>query len=163
MRGQIGKYLLENTDVEVPPGLTQRQTDRLVMRRMVDMYQQGLPEQAVQKNLDELRARAGEDAVSELKLFFIMEKIAEQMEIDVGDDELNGEIARIARQQGKRFDRVRDELAKGDGLRALYLQLRDDKILDELLLKAVVTEVERPKKEARKTSTKKKATKKSDD
>ncbi len=146
MRGQIGKYLLENTHIEVPEDLTRRQTDRLVTRRMIELYQRGLPEEMVKKQLDELQVKAGEDAANELKLFFIMEKIAEQMDIEVPDDELNGEIARIARRQGKRFDRVRDELAKGGGLTGLYLQLRDDKILDELLRNAVVTEVERPKK-----------------
>ena len=150
LRGQIGKYLLENTPIDVPSGLSKRQTDRLVTRRMVDMYQRGLPEQTVTKQLDALRTRAGEDAVTELKLFFIMEKIAEQMEIEVGDDEMNGEIARIARQQGKRFDRIRDELAKSGGLTALYHQLRDDKILDELLSTAVVTEVKPPQTEQQK-------------
>jgi hypothetical protein len=59
--------------------------------------------------------------------------IAEKMEIEVADDELNGAIASIAQQQGKRFDRVRDELSKGDGLLAMYMQLRDEKILDALL------------------------------
>jgi len=145
LRGQIGKYLLEHTSLDVPPGLSHRQTDRHVMRRMIDMYQHGLPEESIKKQTDELRARAGEEVVNELKLFFIMEKIAQQMEIDVGDDELNGEIARIARARGRRFDRVRDELAKGDGLTALYLQLRDDKIMDELLGKATIKEIERPK------------------
>jgi len=143
MYGQIGKYLLENTKLEVPPGLSQRQTERLVLRRMIDMYQRGLAEMTVQKQMDELRARTSEEVVKELKLFFIMEKIAEQMEIDVGDDELNGEIARIARAQGKRFDRVRDELTKANGLTALYLQLRDHKILDELLKQAEIKEIER--------------------
>ncbi len=155
MRGQIGKYLIDNITIEVPAGLTQRQTDRLVDRRMVELYQRGMSEQMIHKQLDELRTRASEDAASELKLFFIMEKIAEEMEIEVGDDEMNGEIARIAVQQGKRFDRVRDELSKGDGLTALYLQIRDDKILDELLAKAVVTEIEGPKK--KKPAAKKKA------
>lgn len=155
MRGQIGKYLLEKTEIDVPIGLSKRQTDRLVARRMIELYQRGTPEQAIQKQLDELRTRAGQDAVSELKLFFVMEKIAEQMEIDVADDEMNGEIARIAQQQGKRFDRVRDELAKDNGLTALYLQLRDNKILDALLDKAVVTEIERPKSEPKKGHQKK--------
>lgn len=148
MRGQIGKHLLENTNIEVPEGISQRQTERLVARRMVEMYQSGVPEQEIHKHADELRASASDDSIMELKLFFIMEKIAEEMEIDVSDDQLNGAIANIAAQQGKRFDRVRDELSKGEGLVALYLRLRDDKILDSLLEKAVITEVEGPKKKA---------------
>ncbi len=156
MRGQIGKYLLEETKLDIPEGLSRRQTERLVARRMVEMFQQGMSEQEVSKQVDELRARAGEDAVQELKLFFIMEKVAEEMETDVSDDEMNGAIAMMAQQQRRRFDRVRDDLAKGDGLTALYLQLRDDKILDELLEKATITEVDGPKKSSKSGGAKKK-------
>lgn len=162
MRGQIAKYLLENTKLEVPSGLSHRQTDRLVARRMVDMYRRGIPEQTVEKQADELRARAGEETVNELKLFFVMEKIAEKMEIDVADDELNGAIAMIAQHQNKRFDRVRDELAKSQRITALYLQLRDDKILDALLAGAAVAEITQPKaKSGKKATAKSSDTKKS--
>lgn len=146
MRGQIGEYLLEKTELDVPAGVSQRQTERHVARRMIDMYREGVPEDEIRKRVDKLRTQAGVDAVTELKLFFIMEKIADEMELDVADDEMNGAIARIAAEHGKRFDRVRDDLAKGDGLTALYLRMRDDKILDELLKTAVITEIEGPKK-----------------
>ncbi len=145
MRGQIGKYLTEKTEMELPTGMSQRQIDRVVARRKVELLQAGMPEAEVDKHTDELRAKATEETVTELKLFFIMEKIAEDMEIDVADEELNGAIASIAGQQGMRFDRVRDQLSKGEGLVSLYLQLRDDKILDVLLTKAKITEVEGPK------------------
>ncbi|MEE9294071.1 MAG: trigger factor [Phycisphaerae bacterium] len=161
MRGQIGKYLLENCEMELPTGLSQRQTERVVARRKVELWQRGVPDQEVEKHMDELRSKAGEDTVKELKLFFIMEKVAEQMEIEVLDEELNGAIAGIAARQGKRFDRVRDELSKGEGLMALYLQLRDDKILDALLQKAVITEIEGPKKKTAKKAKKTEKTTKS--
>lgn len=144
MRGQIGKFLLENTRMDLPPGVSQRQTDRLVARRMVDLLRDGTPQADIEKQMDELRARASEEAMTELKLFFIMEKIAEKMELDISDEEMNGAIAGIAARQERRFDRVRDELAKGGGLTALYLQLRDDKILDILLTKANIKEIEPP-------------------
>ncbi|MCH7526798.1 MAG: trigger factor, partial [Planctomycetes bacterium] len=78
MRGQVQKYLLENAKMEVPDRLSQRQTDRLVAKRMVEMYRMGLPQQAIEKRADELRTTARADAVNELKLFFVMEKIAEK-------------------------------------------------------------------------------------
>lgn len=154
MRGQIGKYMIENTSLEIPAGLSQNQTDRLVSKRLVEMYQVGFSQADIDKQIDELRARVGEEVTNELKLFFVMEKIAEKMEIQVGDDEINGAIAMIARQQRKRFDRMRDELRKTGGLNALFLQLRDDRILDELLAKAVVTEVEGPKTKKAKSTPK---------
>ncbi|MGD2110503.1 MAG: hypothetical protein PVI86_14070, partial [Phycisphaerae bacterium] len=90
------------------------------------------------------------------KLFFILEKIAEDRKVEVSEEQINGAIAEIARQSNKRFDRVRDELSKNDGLMTLYLQLRDQKALDGLVADAEVTETEGPK---RKKSAKKKAAK----
>ena len=162
MREQIGEYLIDNTKLEIPEGLSQRQTDRSIARRMIEMLQAGVPESEVEKNMDELRARAHDQVVRDLKLFFVLEKVAEEREVEISDEQLNGAIAEIARQTNKRFDRVRDELSKNDGLATLYLQLRDRQVLDSLLEDAEITETEGPKKKrvAKKKSAKKKAAKK---
>ena len=146
MRGQITSHLLNNTDFELPASLSQRQADSIARRRMIEMFQAGVPQAEVEKRVDELRVRAAEEAASDLKLFFVMDKIAEKQGIDVSEDEINGAIASIASMQGKRFDRVRDELIKNDAMNALYLRIRDAKILDSLLESAEVTEQQRPKK-----------------
>lgn len=164
MREQIGQYLVDKTVLEIPEGLSQRQTDRSIARRMIEMYQAGIPEAQVEKEMDELRAKAHDQAVRDLKLFFILEKIAEERDIDVTEEQLNGAIAQIARQSNRRFDRVRDELSKGEGLKTLYLQLRDQQVLEALLEQAEITETEVPKKKKRAkkktTANKKKTTKK---
>ncbi|NUP98079.1 MAG: hypothetical protein HUU28_18130, partial [Planctomycetaceae bacterium] len=46
----------------------------------------------------------------DLKLEFILAKVAETLGLRVTEEEVNNEIARIARRYGRRFDRVRDEL-----------------------------------------------------
>ena len=156
MRDQIGEYLVEKTEFEIPEGLSQRQAERAVARRMIEMLQAGMPQAEVEKSLDEMRAKARDQVVRDLKLYFILEKIAEQREVDVPEERINAAIAEIARQSNKRFDRMRDELSKGDGLSTLYLQLRDEQVLELLLADAEITETERPKKK----SPKKKAAKK---
>ncbi|MCP4591990.1 MAG: trigger factor [bacterium] len=140
MRQQITAHVLKGVDFALPEGLSQRQADAIVRRRMIEMYQAGMPETEISKQLDELRLRAVEQAAEDLKLFFVMDKIATEREISVSEDEMNGAIASIAGMQGKRFDRMRDELIKNDGISALYLRLRDGKILDALLEKAEITE-----------------------
>lgn len=142
MRQQVYKYLLEKTNLELPERLSQRQANRVVVRRMVELYRQGVPEAEVAKHMDELKTTAKDEAARELKLGFIMEKIAEQLKPEVTEDEVNGQIAMIAQQQNRRFDRVRDELIRNDGIESLFLQVRDEKIVDALLEKAKITETE---------------------
>lgn len=158
MRGQVSKYLLQKVECELPAGLSQRQTDRIISRRMIEMYQAGMPEAEIGKRVDELRASAHEEAVADLKLFFILEKIAEDREITVTEDELNGAIAGIAARRNKRFDRVRDELSQNDGLATLHMRLRDAKILDALLDKAAITEKKPAPKSKPKSKGKEKST-----
>lgn len=150
MREQIGDYLVDQTAMEIPEGLSQRQTERSVSRRMIEMYQADVPPAEVEKRADEMRASAKGQAIRDLKLFFILEKIAEEREIEVSEEEINGAIAGMARRFNMRFDRMRDELSKDNRLMTLYLQMRDTKILTQLLEEAEVTETEGPKKSAAK-------------
>lgn len=145
LRAQVAEYLLQQTSLELPAALSQRQADRVVARHMIELYRQNVSESEIQKVVDDLRMKAPELAARELKQFFILEKIAEDRNIEVDEERLNGAIAEIAADTGKRFDRVRDELSRDNGLAALYYRLRDEKVLDELIASANVSELEGPK------------------
>lgn len=160
LRGQVREYLLEKTKVDLPSGLSHRQADRVAELRKIELRRRGVPDAEIDKHLDELRLQARTEAVSDLKLFFIMEKLSEELDVHVGEDELNGQIALMAQRYNRRFDRMRDELAKGEGLTNLYLQMRDEKIIDLLITKAKIVETEGPKKSAAKTAAKKTTKKK---
>lgn len=141
MAGQVYKYLEDKTSFELPPRLSERQADRVLIRHMVELYRQGIPPAEVEKRIDEIKTSSRELAAREMKRAFIMEKLAEQFEdIEVSEGEINNLIATIAYRQGRRFDRVRDELAKEGGLTNLYLQIRDEKLIGRLIEKAQVTE-----------------------
>lgn len=160
LRGQVRAYLQENTKVDLPTGLSHRQTDRVAELRKIDLRRRGVPDSEIDKHLDELRLEAQTEAVSDLKLFFIMEKLSEELDVHVGEDELNGQIALMAQRYNRRFDRMRDELAKGEGLTNLYLQMRDEKIIDLLITRAKIVETEGPKKSGEKSAAKKTSKKK---
>jgi len=143
-RTQISEYLSQNTALEIPEGLSQRQTDRAIARRLMQMYADNTPQPEIDKAMDEMRSKAHEQVQHDLKLYFILEKIAEDWEVEVEEEEINSAIANMARRSNMRFDRVRDELIKRDGLSSIYVFMRDQKVLDTLLERAEVTEVEGP-------------------
>ncbi len=140
MHAQVVKYLMDHVSFELPERLSGRQINRVVASKLLELYQQGVPEDEINRLMDDLRTRARASAVEELKLAFIMEKLAEQIEVDVSEGEINAAIAAIARRQGRRFDRVRDELARQDAIANLYLRLRDEKLLAALVARARITE-----------------------
>ncbi|MBP7934644.1 MAG: trigger factor [Phycisphaerae bacterium] len=140
MGAQVYQYLLDQTSFDLPGGLSERQVNQVVMRRMLELYSQGVPQDEVQKQLDEMKTKVREDVVRELKLAFIMEKVAEQCEVEVSEGEINAQIAAIAQRQNQRFDRVRDQLAREGAITNLYVRIRDHKIVEQLIEKAKVAE-----------------------
>ncbi|MGB0715782.1 MAG: hypothetical protein ACPGXK_07885, partial [Phycisphaerae bacterium] len=144
MYEQIGDYLIGNTSFDLPEGMSNRQVQRSLERRRMKLVQQGLPPVEVEQHIDEIRDKAKDQVARDLKLHFILEKIAETENVEVKDEQFNAAIAQIAQRSNKRFDRVRDELYQSGGLTHLYLQLRDSQVLKNLLDDAQVTEVETP-------------------
>jgi len=140
MRRQVYQYLLENTNLDLPERLSERQTNRVMIRRILQMRSEGVPDAEIEKRLDELKSTAREQALNDLKLFFIMEKVAEKLGVEVSEEELNGRIAMIAQAYGRRFDRVRDDMIRDGSFEGLYYEIRDEKCIDQILEKAKIVE-----------------------
>ncbi len=141
LRTQVDQYLLGHTKLDIPSGISSRLTERAVVSRMIEKMQQGVSQAEIAKEMDAMRTSAAEETTDELKLAFIYEKIGEERDIVVSEEEINGVINEIARRQNMRFDRVRDELARADRLNTLHVNLRNDKIRDLLIEQANISEV----------------------
>jgi len=142
MRRQIEQYLLDNVEFDLPEGLVQRQTARTAQRRYVELLQLGLPKERIDEQLTELQAAAAEQARRDLKLQFIMDKVAEAHDISVSDDEVNSRVAQMASMYNRRPERLRQELASDGTLEQLRAVIREEKAVDKLLEDAEITEVE---------------------
>lgn len=143
LRRQVTEHLLGQINVEIPAKLSSRQTDRIVNRRAIDLMMRGMPEERIRQNLDKLRTGAEEEGAKELKTFFILQKVAEQTGVDVTEAEMNGRIAMLALQQGERPEKLKQQMAKdGNTLSNLYVQMREEKALDEILKSAEVEDVD---------------------
>jgi trigger factor len=174
---QVTDQLVEKVELELPEGITSQQSSRVLQRQGMEMLYRGMPEDQVRAQLAEMRGASEEQAIRQLKQFFILDKASKELDIDVEENELNGRIAMMAMQQGRRPDKLRQEMGKQGQIEQLYLQIREQKTLDKILEKAKVTEVEgdaddasqakaektTKKKTSKKKSSKKKSTKKKDD
>jgi trigger factor len=143
-REQVMKYLLDNTTFELPRKMSNKQVDRVVQRRAIDLLMRGVPREQVDAQLQHLRAGAVDEAARELKLFFILQKIANDQQTDVEEAELNGRIALLAAQRGARPEKLKQEMAKDGSLANLYVQMREQKALDKILESATIEEVDVP-------------------
>jgi trigger factor len=167
MREQVNRYLLDNVNIELPTKLSDRQEQRIVQRRAMDLMTRGVQREQLQANIEKLQTGAKDEASRELKLFFILQKIANEQNVDVDEAELNGRIAMLAAQRGVRPEKLKQEMSKDGTLANLYVQLREQKALDNILAGAEIEDLdvvaEKAKKDAEKAegATKEEGAKKS--
>lgn len=138
---QILRTLDRAVDMELPTRLTAGQAQRTLDRRRLDLLYRGVDEQQIEEHMAELRAASEKIARRDLKLFFILERAAEQLNVQVREEEINGRIAAMAAQRGMRPERLRQQIIQQNRVSALFSQIREHKTLDQILAMATVTEV----------------------
>jgi len=140
MRTQVEKYFLEHTSFDLPEGVVQRHAGRLAARQYLDLLYRGVPREQVERRRQELEARAASQAQDELKLAFILEKVADAEEVTVEDDEINARIAEMARQYDRRPERVRQEMRDDGTIEQLARSLREEKAVEKVLANARIAD-----------------------
>lgn len=168
MHEQVIEQLMDKVDMTLPTGLSGRQTERILNRRKMELLYQGASEEEVEQKVAEMRDESEEESAKMLKQFFILDAVSNQLEVEVQEQELNGRIAAMAYQQGRRPEKLRQEMHRSGELENLFMQMREQKTLDAIIEKATIKEVKessKPKedkdaKASEKKSSKKKSSKK---
>jgi trigger factor len=160
MSEQIYQYLHDNTNIELPLDIVAQQATSLLQRQYQNLMMRGLPREQLNEQLEQLQAGSEEQAKKQLKTFFIMDKIADKLDIKVDDEEVNGHIAQIAIQRGQRPEKMREDMERNGSLAQFTLEVRQNKCIEKLLETAKITE-KKPEKKAKKAKKAKKEPKKS--
>lgn len=140
MHAQLEKYLLDHVEMDLPEGLSGRQTARVLHRQAMQLAYMGLDEEKIKQRMAELRSSSEDEARKQLKLFFILNEAAKKLNIEVSEAEVNGRVALLAAQQNRRPEKLRQQMMQSGELEQLYLQLREHKTLDKILETAKITE-----------------------
>ncbi|MGH2272764.1 trigger factor [Anaerohalosphaeraceae bacterium U12dextr] len=160
MSDQVREYLQENIKFDLPADVVADQSLAILQRQYANMLIRGMKKEDIDQQMDQLRASSEEQAKEQLKLFFIMDKIAQKFEISVSDEEINGHIAQIAAYRGRRPEKMREEMYRDGSLANFTLQVREEKCIEKILEKAKITDVapEKATKVKKKTTRSKKKT-----
>ena len=141
MRSQVAKHLLDSVEIELPQRLTASQAGRNLERTRMELMYRGVDQQKIEEKIGDLRAASAASAARDLKLFFVLDRAAEKLDVKVSDAELNGRIAQIAISRGERPEKLRQELINRNQVGTVYQQVREHKTMDAILAKAKVTEM----------------------
>jgi trigger factor len=130
VRSQISALLTKSADWELPPGLLERQSARELERAVMELRRSGFSEAEIRARENQLRQNSTAGTATALKEHFILERIAEDENIDVNDGDYEKEIFLIAAQSGESPRRVRAQLEKRGLMDVLRNQIIERKVLE---------------------------------
>ncbi len=165
MAEQVHAYLSENTKFDLPANVVADQSTSVLQRQYTNLLMRGLQRQQIDEQMEELRASSETQAAEQLRIFFIMDKVADKLKVEVTEEEINGHIAQVAAQRGRRPEKMKEELARDGSLGQFSMQIREQKCIEKLLEDAEIKDLDTgktTKAAAKKTKTKKTKAKKAD-
>lgn len=125
--------LIRRNDLQVPEALVEHQIDIRLERGLRALAAQGLSSEHMKKmDLPRLRAGQRDQALQEVKASLLLEKIADEEKIEVGDEEINREIEALATQTNQTADAIRARLTGDGALDRIRNRIRNEKALEFL-------------------------------
>ena len=140
LRRTVMESLLARTDFEVPPGLVERQLQHQIesFRRE---YEPHVPPEVLQSQLIRMAEDGRDAAVRRVREAFLLEAIAQDQSLEVGDEDVEARLTEMAEAQGMPAEQLQ-QMARQQGWEdALRAELLDQKALEFLIEHAEVEEV----------------------
>ncbi len=127
----IFKELLKRNDFEVAEGLIQQEMDNIMARHENNLKKQGLDLEKLGIDKKEIREKNREQAANNVRLRYILRKIAEKENIEANDSDIENEIKKVAENTKENYDGLLKR-AKSSW-EPLKAQLLEDKVIERLL------------------------------
>ncbi len=132
-KDKLVRELIQRNDFEVPDSLIEQQIDIRLERGLRALAAQGLTAEQMKKmDLPRLRAGQREQAVHDVKAALLLERVAEEENIQVSDEEFDRELEALAKQSKQTSEAVRARLTRDGGLDRIRTRIRNEKTLDFL-------------------------------
>ena len=143
LKAGLVKELIRRNPFEVAPSLIERQTDVVLQRTKFQMAMQGVD---VRQGFDDTRIKDSlrSAAADEVRAMLLLDAIATKEKVEISEADLEKRMAEMAKSRETSVPRLKAELQKEGRYEGIRHSLREEKTLDLLLSKAIIT----PSKEA---------------
>ena len=142
VRQQITSQLVETAGWQLPPELLRRQSARELQRAVMELRSSGFTEAHIRARQNELRRNSQENTARALKEHFILERIADDLEIEPSDKDYEIEFERIAEQSGEPVRRIRARIEKQNMNDVIRNQITERLVIDRITEHAKFTDLE---------------------
>ncbi len=140
MKNQIVDAIDKSYDLNLPDSLVGKEQQRIKEQLRKKLLSNNIKEELINEKLTKVESQIEKDAIKNVKVYLILNEMADSYSIEVGKEELDKVIESIAASQRQSVTQFRDYLSKNDLYEDLKLQIRQDKIFDLILSKATTKE-----------------------
>lgn len=145
---QILSHLNDEMTFDIPQHIVFNETQRQVNQMVSRGYEQGMSEQDIEQNQEDLLKSAEVQAKNNVKTMFILDRIAEKEGFQVAEEEVSQRIMMMAMQQQRPPKKVARELRDNNSFGEIRQDILISKTISFLRDNAVVTEVDPPEEGA---------------
>jgi trigger factor len=142
IRDQITAELTKEAKWDLPPDLLRRQAGRELERSVMELQAAGFGNEEIQTHENQIRQNSLASTARSLKEHFILERIAENREIEASPEDYEKEILMISLQRHESPRRVRARMEKRGQMDALRNQIVERKVIETITGTANFTDVE---------------------
>ena len=129
---QCLQQLLDRHTFGLPGSLIDEQQLASLRQFAARLEQSGMQREDIEKKLEESKGEARTDAERRVRLFFLIEGVARQQKLFVTENDVEGEVRKIAQSNGVAPQAVVEHLEKNNQMGELRLALLERKVRDFL-------------------------------
>jgi len=129
VKDALVKAALAKNEFEVPPALVERAIDAMLEGAAERFARSGIDIRRLELDFARMRADMREQALLQVRGALLLEAIADAEKIEVTDEDLQAEAARIAEELGAPLAKVQQQIRGKDAREALKNRVREDKAL----------------------------------
>jgi trigger factor len=138
LKDALVKAALSRNDFEVPSALVERAIDQMIEGTTERLARQGVDLRRLEMDMPRLRADLREQALLQVRGALLLEAIADAEKIEVTDEDLQAEVARIAEETGVPLAKVQQQTRGKEAREALSNRVREEKALSLLSSAATI-------------------------
>ncbi len=135
---QILDQILKENDFPLPEGLIEVSTKEAQDRARSQLLMSGADEREVEESVTKHGAESRDAMIRHLKERFVLEEIARREKVFVTEDDVDARIQSMAGQAGRHPHEMRAALEEREMLAPLRRSMREEKVKEFLLSKAVI-------------------------
>jgi trigger factor len=141
IRNQIVAQLLNRVSFELPESAVTAETRNVVYNIVNENQKRGVAKEIIQAEKDRIYSAAADTAKNRVKTSFLLQKIAEQEDIKVSQEEVAVRVQQMAASYQIPAEQFIKDLQKRNGIVEIYDQIANDKTLVFLEQNAIIEDV----------------------